>query len=289
MTELELRCDASTAVSHFDAEGICPTTATLTIYKPDGTVAETPAVTKPTASTTVASGVSATGFTLTSATGFSVGQQISVTSDGVVYVAKIARLDGAAVYLQDALPLVVDTGATVKALTMTASVAALGTAAIGTGYRAVWAYSDATASRTAAYQAAVVRWAWTSPVSGADVRSVLANSFQERKSEAFCDRVASTVSDRIQSQIYRTGRRPWLYLSPYVFAEAARQGIRYTLAEEGIYPGGDAIAAVREMRFAFEDAMTQALTAAAYDSTASGQVDTSAQSTGGIYTIRAVR
>jgi hypothetical protein len=74
-----------------------------------------------------------------------------------------------------------------------------------------------------------------------------------------------------------------------VFDEAARQGIRYALAEEGVYPGGDAIAAMRELRFAFDDAMAQALTAAAYDSNATGTVDDSTPNAGAIYTLQAVR
>jgi hypothetical protein len=53
--------------------------------------------------------------------------------------------------------------------------------------------------------------------------------------------------------------------------------------------GGDAIAAQREMRFAFEDAMTQALTAASYDSNNSGSIDETTPQGGGLYTVRAVR
>lgn len=289
MTEIELAFDASSAVVHFDAEGICPTSATLTVYKPDGTIAASPTVTMPTASTTTTGSSTATALALTSAAGFAAGREIAVTSDGVAYVCKIARLDGTTAHLVDALPLIPDTGSTVKTLRMSATVAALGADAVGSGYRLAWAWGDGTNARQYAYQGAVVRWPWQSPVSGADVRSVLANSFQERKSEAFCDRIADTVNQRIQGQVYRTGRRPWMYLSPHVFAEAARQGIRYTLAEEGIYPGGDAISAVREMRFAFEDAMTQAIAAAAYDTNASGTVEQTTGGSGGLYTIRAVR
>lgn len=288
MTEIELKFDASTTVTHYDGEGLVPTSATCKVYDSQGTLLASPTVTLPTVANTVDGSASATGFHLTTPTGFAAGQVIGITSGGVTYVSKIARFESPHVYLEDALPLTPDHNSPVKVLTMSASVPALGVSAIGGGYRLVWEYSSATASRSAAYQAAVVRWLWTSPVSGADVRSVLANSFQERKSEAFCDRIAETVNARIQGQIQRTGRRPWLYLSPYVFAEAARQGIRYTLSEEGIYPGGDAISAVRELRFAFDDAMTHALTAAAYDSTASGTVDDS-QPKGAIYTIQAVR
>ena len=289
MIEIELRYDASTSVSHADAEGLVPTAATLELRKPDGTVAATAVVSLPTVSTTTAAGTTATALVLTSAVGFAVGAPIAITSDGVVYCARIARLDGTTAYLEDALPLAVDNGSTVARTTMSASIAAQGVSAIGAGYQLAWSYSVGGQTRQAAYQAAVVRWPWSSPVSGAEVRSVLANTFQERKSEAFCDRVAAIVNDRIRAAIFRTGRRPWLYLSPYVFDEAARQGIRYALAEEGVYQGGDAIAAIRELRFAFDDAVAQALTAAAYDSTANGTVEPVQPNAGGLYTLQAVR
>ncbi len=52
MGEIELQFDASTSVAHFDAEGLVPTTASLTVYKPDGTALGTYAVTLSTISTT---------------------------------------------------------------------------------------------------------------------------------------------------------------------------------------------------------------------------------------------
>ena len=289
MIEHELQFDASTTVSHFDGEGLVPTTATVRIVDSAGVLLEAPTVTLPTASTTTTAASTESALVLTAATGFAVGTMIAVVSDGVTYVCKIARLDTATAYLESALPLIVDTGSTVKALTMTATVAAAGVTKIGAGYRMLWSYSSASASRQAAYQAAVVRWLWTSPVSGADVRAILANTFGEKKSEAFCDRMANLVNSRIKGQVLRTGRRPWLYVSGHVFDEAARQGILYTLAEEGVYRGGDAVAATREGRFAFEDAMTHALTAAAYDDGKDGTTDPDKNTRGGIYTIQAVR
>lgn len=289
MLEIELKYDASTSVSHFDAEGFIPTSATLSVYRPDGTTLASPAVTLSTISTHCNSPSTATMLDLDSVTGISVGTKLAVTSYGVVYVCTVARIDGSHCYLQDALPIAPVNNDTVKGLTMTASIAAAGTGAIGANYRLVWNYNNGTGSRQAAYPASVVRWQWSAPVSGADVRSVLANTYQERKSEAFCDRVAELVNGRIRGAVQRTGRRPWLYLSGLVFGEAARQGIRYALAEEGVYPGGDAISALRELRFAFDDAMTQALTAAAYDGNADGAVDAGVPTQSALYSILAVR
>lgn len=289
MVEIELKYDSSTTVSHFDAEGLVPTSASCTVYRPDGTTLSTPSVTISAINTHCNASSSETMLDLDSATGVTVGTKLSVLSYGVTYVCTVARLDGLHAHLQDALPIKPQNNDTVKGIAMTASVAAAGSAAIGGNYRIAWTYANGGTSRQAAYQAAVVRWYWTAPVSGADVRSVLANSYQERKSESFCDRVAQLVNERIRGAVQRTGRRPWLYLSGLVFTEAARQGIRYALAEEGVYPGGDAISALRELRFAFDDAIAQALTAAAYDSNADGATESGVPTQAALYTIQAVR
>lgn len=289
MVEIELKYDSSTTVSHFDAEGLVPTAATCTVYRPDGTVLSSPTVTISSINTHANSPSNATMLDLDSITGVTVGTKLAVTSYGVTYVCTVSRIDGTHAYLQEALPIAPVNNDTVKGITMTASVPAAGTGAIGGNYRIAWSYSNVSTSRQAAYQAAVVRWAWTAPVSGADVRSVLTNSYQERKSEAFCDRVAQLVNERIRGAVQRTGRRPWLYLSGLVFTEAARQGIRYALAEEGVYPGGDAISALRELRFAFDDAIAQALTAAAYDSNADGATEAGVPTQAALYTLQAVR
>lgn len=290
MIDNELQFDASTSVYHFDAEGFVPTAATLTVYRPDGTALASPAVTLSAISTTVAAGSSETALVVASSAGITAGTKLAVTSGSVVYVVTVSRLDGSTLHLQDALPLVVDVGSSVKGLLMSATVAAAGTSSIGANYRLVWDYSaGAGNARTASYPASVVRWRWNAPVSGADVRSVLTNTYQERKSEAFCDRVAQLVNERIRGAIQRTGRRPWLYLSGLVFGEAARQGIRYALAEEGVYPGGDAISALRELRFAFDDAIASALTAAAYDENADGSVEPGVPVQSALFSIQAVR
>lgn len=289
MVEIELKYDASTTISHFDAEGLVPTSATCTVYRPDGTVQALPAVTLSTISTHCNASSNATFLDLDSIAGITVGTKLAVTSYGVTYVVTVARIDGTHAHLRDALPIAPQNNDVVRGLTMTASVAAAGSASVGGGFRIVWAYSNATSSAQAAYQAAVVRWPWSAPVSGADVRSVLANTYQEKKSETFCDRIAQLVNERIRGAVQRTGRRPWLYLSGLVFNEAARQGIRYALAEEGVYPGGDAISAQRELRFAFDDAIAAALTAAAYDPNADGSTEGGVPPQSALYTLQAVR
>lgn len=273
MVEVELQYDASTPVSHADTvDGIVPTSATVTLYGTNGTAISVPTVTLPTLSTTTQAGTTAAALVLASVTGLAVGHNIVVTSDGVKYICEVARIDTLTVYLAASLPLVPDADSTVKNLRMTASVAAAGVANVGAGLRLVWVYSDGTNSRTISYPASVVRWRWQQPVSGMDVREVLAISYGEKRSQSYCDQVAERVNNKLRAKILQTGRRPWLYISAQSFSEAADKGIRYSLAEDGICQSGQIYEAQRETRFAFDDAVAAALLATPYDKDADGQL-----------------
>lgn len=266
MVEVELQYDASTPVSHADTvEGIVPTSATATLYGTNGTAISAPTVTLSAISTTTAAGTSATALVVASAAGMAVGLPLVVTHQGVKYVVEIAKVDGTTITLGSALPVTVADGSVVKGLRMTASVAAPGVANVGAGLRLVWAYTDGTNSRTVSYPASVVRWQWQPPVSADDVREVIATSYGDKRSQAYCTKAADRVNQKIRAAILRTGRRPWLYLSAQSFSEAADKGIRYVLAEDGICQSGQIYEAQRETRFAFDDALTAAITATPYD------------------------
>lgn len=275
MVEVELYYDGSTPVSFYDAEGLVPTTATLALLKTDGTTVSTPTVTNPSLSTTIAAGTTAAALTLASVTGLAVGDPLKVTSLGVDYIAKIAKLNTSAkiATLEAALPVTPATGDAVKNLKMTASVSAPGTANIGPGLRLVWTFDDGTTTRRAGQPASVVRWPWTAPVAAQDVRDVLTVSFGESRSESYCAKVADRVNEQMRAKILQTGRRPWLFLSSESFRPAAEQGIRYVLAQDGIALGGQPYEALRELRFAFDDALTAVLTSVAgYDKDMDGKV-----------------
>jgi len=274
VVEVELQYDASTPVSHADTvDGIVPTSATVTLYGTNGTAISAPAVTLPTVSTSTAAGTTAAALVLVSVAGLTVGSHLVVTSDGVRYVVEIARLDGTTVYLAAALPLVVDLGSAVKALKMTATVTAPGSAHIGAGLRLVWVFSSATESRTVSYAASVVRWQWHSPVSAEDVREIVVTSYGDKRSQGYCQKVAERVNAKLKAKILQTGRRPWLFLSAQSFSEAADKGIRYVLAEDGICQSGQIYEAQRETRFAFDDALAAALLATPYDANQDGQLN----------------
>jgi hypothetical protein len=275
MTELELTYDSSSAVSYSDPEGVVPTSATVTLTKPDGSSVESPVVTKPTLSTTVAAGSTASSLVLAAVTGIVPGNLLRITTAGIVYVVEAKTINGTTktVALLNPMPVAPTTGDAVKALKMTATLAAVGSTGIGSNYRLTWRYDDGTTYRQAGIPVAVVRWPWTNPCSAQDVREIAAELGAGSWSETRCDDVAARVADKIRGRIQQTGRRPALYLSSEVFADVARAGIRYELAQRGVCLGGQVYEAQRELRFAFDDQLTQVITGlAAYDSDADGKI-----------------
>jgi hypothetical protein len=285
--DVELLYDRAQTVSHADAEGLVPTTATLVLRKADGTTLQAPTVTLPTASTTVAAGSTVNVLKVASATGLSVGQPLAIVSDGVTYVATPVSIDGVDLTLAAALPAVPDTGATVKALRMTATITAAGLAELGAGLQLEWRYNNASATGYATAEVAIVRWLWQPPISGPDVAELLANIYGTTRSPAFCDAIAERVSSKIRNAIEQTGRRPYLYASPAAFSEVAQIGVRWVLAESGIAQVGDVSSLVREYRFAFSDELQKAVAGLkGYDANAEGRTDAPRRNT---LTIKLVR
>lgn len=252
---LELLHDRAQVVSHADPGGLVPTTAALTLRRADGAMLQTPTVTKSTISTTVAAGSTALALVVASATGIVVGQPLAVTSDGVTYVVNPVRIDGTTLHLAAALPVVPDTGSTVKGLTMTATITAVGLSELGAGLQLEWRYSNATQNGYATTEVAVVRWLWQPVLSAGQVAELLATVYQTTRSDEFCRGVADRVNAKIRNAIEQTGRRPYLYVAPGSFAEVAQVGCRWVLADQGIGLVGDLAALVREYRFAFNDEM----------------------------------
>lgn len=255
--DLELLYDRAQVVAHADPDGLVPTTATVVLRRADGTQLQSPVVTKPSASTTVAAGTTALALVVASAAGLVVGQPLAVTSDGVTYVVTPVRIDGTTVHLAAALPVVPDTGSPVKALRMAATITAVGLAELGAGLQLEWRYSSATQDGYATTEVAVVRWLWQPVLSGADVAELLATTYQTTRSDDFCKGVADRVNAKIRNAIEQTGRRPYLYVAPGAFAEVAQVGARWVLADQGIGLVGDLASLVREYRFAFNDEMAK--------------------------------
>lgn len=275
MTDLELIYDSATAVSHYDVDGIVPTSATVTLSKPNGSTVESPVVTLPALSTTVQAGSTASVLILGSVTGLARGDHFRVTTAGQDYVVRAMAINATTktVDLTVAMPETPIATDVVKSLKMTASLAAVGLAGVGGSYRLAWVYSDGTNTRQVGYPATVVRWAWTNPCTASEVADILADHGTTR-SDTYCQDVADKSNEKIRSKVYQTGRRPSLYLSSQAFADVARSAIRYELALRGIAKGGQIFEAQRELRFAFEDGLTTVITGlSAYDSNADGQID----------------
>lgn len=276
MLEQELIFDATTAVSHADAGGIVPTSATVTLYEPDGNAIESPTVTKPTLSTTTAAGTTASSLTLAAVTGILRGDLLKVTSDGIDYVVEVNNVFAATkiVTLMAALPAAPANGSAVKALRMTATFAAVGIAGIKANYRIVWVYTDGTNPRQVGIAASVVRWPWVTPCNDWDVREILTDMKAGTRSDTFCSEVAEKSDQKIRAKILLTMRRPELYVSSQLFADAGRAAIRYELAQRGICFAGQSIYdAQTALRYAFDDQMASVITGlTAYDSNADGKI-----------------
>ncbi len=273
MSTVELQYDAST-IATLDA-ALVATSASLSVVKPDGTVHESPTVTLPSVSTTVASGTTASVLTLASVAGIAVGDVLLVTSDGVAYRCVAAVVDATAVTvaLRTPLPLVPDTGAAVAKVRLSATIAAPGAANVGINWRLRWTCSDGTDSITDAQPAAVVRQRWVAPIDAADVRQVLAGEFNTVRPEQWCAEVAERVDATIRAAIEATGRRPWAYLSAGAFERAGLVGIRYELSQRGYAHGGQIYEAQRELRYAFDDTLAGVVGALHYDTDDDGTVD----------------
>lgn len=272
MHEIELAFDGSTPVAHFDAAGIAPSSASVSLVSPTGAVVASPTVALPSLSTTTTAATNTT-LTLASVTGLRRGSHLSVSCDGVLYVCEVSSVDGSVVHLTAGLPVAVDTGSVVKHLDMTATVTAPGSALLGGNYRLVWSYSDGATTGQMGYPAAVVRWPWSPVVTPADVRSHMVDVYSDsRRSESWCLSVAQRADSHVRSALASVQRRPWLFLSSQIFSEAGAAAMRYELALAGICHGGQIYDAQRETRYAMTDSIAKVLTSlAGYDSNADGK------------------
>jgi hypothetical protein len=237
---LELHHAVALAVDHADPNGIVPTTASAVLYAPDGTVVQTLTVTKPTWTTTVASGTTRNVLTLAAVTGITVGAKYRVTSQGVRSVFTVAQVDAAAktVTLVSALQDVPDTGSTVAALTMTASLAAPGESRVGPGYRLDWQYADGTTPGFYSQSVVIVRWKWSPPATVQSVREHLQTAFRIKKPDEYCGQIADRANSRIDRAVLATNRRPYLYGDHDVWTAAGQAAVRYELALDGMIPQG---------------------------------------------------
>lgn len=260
MNEIEIQFDASTAV-HLETEFL-PTSASLSVKRPNGAILEAPTVAINSHSSTVST-PGLTSLTLSSVTGLAVGYPLQVTSDGVRYTARIARIDGTTVHLSESLPVLPDASSPVTCPRLSATLAAPGSSAVGAGYRLVWAYANATETRQESLGGSVVRYRWAAPVSARDVRETVATLFGESPSEDLCAAIARRANTRLYSKICESGLRANMFLGTNVLASASDAALRYQLALDGHALGGDPYAAQRETRFAFEDAILQLLKSAA--------------------------
>ena len=275
MIDLELRFDATTTV-RLDAEVLPVTTATLAVYAPDGSTLEAPTVTKPTVATAIADGATNRLITVASVTGIAIGDRLGYFRNGVLHVITVSEINTLTIKTVQPVAQVPLVGAILYGMTMSAPVSALGATKIGGNYRLGWTYSDGTTTRVVSQGASVVRWPFDPPARWEDVREIVQEIGGGARLEAWCGQIAGRVNNKIEAKLAQTGRRPWLYLGSQVFADIARSGIRYELSLQGIALGQDIYAAQRELRFAFDDGLTELITSLqGYDKNGDGKIDAS--------------
>lgn len=252
------------------------TSASLTVYDSAGTSYQTPAVTLPSASTTIASAsASKLELRLTSTTGFTTGERVRVVCDGVTYAPRVARISGGIAYLDTALPVTPQAGDPVAAIRLSATIAAGVEADIGLDYRLEWQWTSATDAGHSVELLDIVRWPWTCPITADTVREHLATVFAVAdRSDVWCQRVADRVSDMLQQDVRRAGRREHLLASADVFRELGNLAQTMVLAELGYAKGDDSVEAMRAARYAYEDRLERVLGGLTYyDADNDGAVD----------------
>ena len=237
------------------------TSASLTVYDSSGTSYQTPAVTLPTAATTIASAsANKLELNLTSTAGFGTNERVRVVCDGVTYAPRVARISGGIAYLDTALPVTPQAGDPVAAIRLSATIAAGVEDDIGLDYRLEWQWASATDAGHSVELLDIVRWPWTSPVTADTVRDYMATVFQvSDRSDAWCASVARRVGDMMQQDIRRAGRREHLLASSDIFRELGNLGRTMVLAELGYAKGEDSTEAMRAARYAYEDRLERVL------------------------------
>lgn len=271
---IELRHDQATALVLDAPDGIVATSATLTLYKPNGQVVEAPAVTVPTASTTVQAGSTDLDLVLASVAGLSPGQLVRITSHGVHHLRRIASISGTTVQLLSALPEDAAAADVVKSLRLAATFAAPGASLLGANYSAEWTWTDGTNKGSKRESVDVVRWPFVNPVGPQDVADILAQVYRDTsRPEAWCADIAGRAAEKIRLQLWARGERPHLYVDSGRFREAALTAVHWLLAESGYSPAGtDAETRQRNLRIQFaEEVALVVRSLAVYDGDGDGQ------------------
>tara|TARA_E500000331_G_C17238595_1_gene705993 strand:- start:876 stop:1748 length:873 start_codon:yes stop_codon:yes gene_type:complete len=272
-------------------DGRVPVSVAAELRDESGASILTPSVTVSAASTTTTAATTQ-ALTVASATGFSVGDYIALTSDGVAMVAHIERIDGLILHLYSALPVAPDNGSTVANTRMDVAIAAPGAAEIGSNYQLSLQVTTASDIIPIYEQAVVVRHGFGKPCVAVDVREVMTHAYRETASNEFCEIVARDVNTKIRTQVEATGRRPHLYLgdAKHTFSEAIQLAIRIKLTEVGIGPMTDSIAeSAREFRYQFDNEMARVLKGlSGYDKNNDGAID-GEEAKAPIMTVYAVR
>jgi hypothetical protein len=259
-------------------DAIVSTAATVEIYTVDGSLDQALTVTLPAASATVLAGSTNLSLVVASASGFVVGSRLRVDTQGTTQTPKISRISGSTIYLASSLGVAPEVGDAVRALRITATIPAMGEGKLGCDYRLEWSYSDGSAQGYVSQLFNVVRWPFVNPIDAETVAAVLAEQFEDRRTDEFIDRVVERVHDKLNNKLAATGHRAHLFPDPSRFREPARTAIRLILAESGYIPtAATASEYIRALRFEFDDLCEESIRSIAtpYDKDGDGALSDS--------------
>lgn len=275
---IETRYGQTKEISLEPTSGLVASSCSVAIYNPDGSQLSTVSAVLPTASTTATASATSLALAVASSVGFSVGHRIRVDSQGTIQTPRVARISGNTLHLSSALSHAPAAGDTVRAIRITATLPIFEESKLGTDYRVEWSASDGSASEFAADMLDVVRWPFVSPITGDDVASILAEQFEDRRSDEFIDRIVIRVEDKLKNKLASTGRRAHLYPDATRFREPGLTAARLLLAESGYIPATASAAEwIRALRFEFDDLTAEIIKSVSspFDENADGAISPS--------------
>lgn len=266
-----------------------PSSATCTLYNPDGTSIATPAATVDTVNTTVASNASegAEALTLTSATGVSVRRAyVVVCDDGERLTVRVRAIRGSVVDLYSPLPRDVDATSSFYGTTITAPVTGAVATPLGDGYEARWVWTADSVVNRVNTRWSVVRTVWPDALGTVAGLRTFAGRLLTPERESNHQRNAGWLDEieratrGLKLTLIQRGRTPARFRSFSAFEDVVYQRVVLDLAEGGeVFPAAYASAPeqwVAVCRDRFERMLTDAMAATSdYDEDASGVVDES--------------
>lgn len=207
----------------------------LSILDPAGVAVSGGSASLDSTSTTVASTPTyAYLLPLTDSTGFAVGRRYKVTTDGVLSVFRVTRVDGNSITVDPAPAIIPESGDTVAGVEVSVSVPAISDR--GHGYQLILTESD----KEEREDLDVVRRLFLMDFRDYDLRRLLAEGWPSSVlSEVAIDVLLDDVREEIRSMMLARGAYPHEWISTSAFRQLGHEVARRLLAKRyGLFPQG---------------------------------------------------